>query len=84
MLTSHTARHLRPGVAGLSYAQIASQIGSTEQQVTNSEYGRDRVWMERSDVVLVCTGATTPSQAEFNAIAKVLGINSPVSQGDGA
>ncbi|KAF8511436.1 hypothetical protein JB92DRAFT_3118022 [Gautieria morchelliformis] len=47
---------------GMSYAQIAAQIGSTEQQVSN-----------------ICTGAATPSQAEFNAIAQVLGLTTAPS-----
>ncbi|KAI5122839.1 hypothetical protein M0805_003134 [Coniferiporia weirii] len=44
---------------GLSYAQIASQIGKDEQHVID-----------------VCTGATRPTDAEFDALARVLDIKS--------
>ncbi|KAJ7581588.1 hypothetical protein C8J56DRAFT_957781 [Mycena floridula] len=44
---------------GLSYAQIASQTGETEQKVID-----------------ICTGKTTPTKAQFDALAKVLGITS--------
>ncbi|KIM43754.1 hypothetical protein M413DRAFT_443662 [Hebeloma cylindrosporum] len=42
---------------GLSYAQIASGIGSTEQRVID-----------------VVTGQSKATDAEFNALAQVLGI----------
>ncbi|KAK7692005.1 hypothetical protein QCA50_005410 [Cerrena zonata] len=44
---------------GLSYTQIAQQLGSTEQHVVD-----------------ICTGATIPTTAEFNSLAKVLDITS--------
>ncbi|KDR79218.1 hypothetical protein GALMADRAFT_62971 [Galerina marginata CBS 339.88] len=46
---------------GLSYAQIASGIGKSEQHVID-----------------IVTGKTKPTEAEFNAIASVLGITSSV------
>ncbi|OBZ78381.1 hypothetical protein A0H81_01980 [Grifola frondosa] len=44
---------------GMSYADIASKLGKSEQHVID-----------------VCTGAATPTQDEFNALAAVLGITS--------
>ncbi|OCH90203.1 hypothetical protein OBBRIDRAFT_793519 [Obba rivulosa] len=44
---------------GLSYSQIAQQLGSSEQHVID-----------------VCTGKSTPTQAEFDALARVLDIKS--------
>ncbi|KAF8728522.1 hypothetical protein AX14_006542 [Amanita brunnescens Koide BX004] len=46
---------------GLSYAQIASKIGSTEEHVTD-----------------ICTGKQKPTQSEFEALAVVLEIKSPL------
>ncbi|KIJ16216.1 hypothetical protein PAXINDRAFT_168745 [Paxillus involutus ATCC 200175] len=47
---------------GLSYAQLASQIGLTEHRVQQ-----------------ICNGAVHPSQAEFNSLARVLGLTSAPS-----
>ncbi|KIJ97226.1 hypothetical protein K443DRAFT_681703 [Laccaria amethystina LaAM-08-1] len=47
---------------GISYAQIAASIGSTEQQV-----------------IAICTGTQRPTESEFKAITRALGISDNVS-----
>ncbi|KAJ7253365.1 hypothetical protein B0H12DRAFT_1116867 [Mycena haematopus] len=44
---------------GMSYAAIATEIGTSEQHVID-----------------ICTGTQKPTTAEFNALAKALGISS--------
>ncbi|PFH48816.1 hypothetical protein AMATHDRAFT_64577 [Amanita thiersii Skay4041] len=46
---------------GLSYADIAGKVGSSEQHVID-----------------ICTGSKKPTQAEFDALARALGITTPL------
>ncbi|KAJ3521884.1 hypothetical protein NM688_g8957 [Phlebia brevispora] len=45
---------------GVTYAQVATKIGKSEQHVVD-----------------ICTGAVTPTAAEFNALAAALDIKDP-------
>jgi len=60
---------------GVSYSQLAATIGTTEQHVINCEFHIlvDSHTMSQIDM-LVCTGTTRPTEAEFKALASALDI----------
>jgi hypothetical protein len=62
----------------MSYSQIASQIGKTEQQVIDSKHCQE-VLVYLLIHAVVCTGKVTPTKDEFNSLAKVLDIHDAVS-----
>lgn len=76
-LRSSTVRKIiiAVGPTGLNYAQLASKIGASEQRVTDSQFIRlyHAVGMAYS-LLLVCTGAATPTDAEFKALGVALNI----------
>lgn len=62
---------------GLSYADIAAKIGSTEARVTESESARPRLSDDKClmTATLVCTSNQKPTTEEFEALARALNIS---------
>ena len=64
----------------MSYGEIASALGKSEQHVIDSMLSSSNpvLYEEVDRLVAVCTGASTPTTDEFNALARVLGITQAV------
>ena len=64
----------------MSYGEIASALGKSEQHVIDSMFSPSSpvLYEEVDRLVAVCTGASTPTTDEFNALARVLGITQAV------
>lgn len=67
------------GLLGLSWAQVAAALGQSEQHVLDSNLLLPcRMISSNKYSPVVVNAKTRPTEAEFNSIAKVLGITSSV------
>ena len=65
---------------GMSYGEIASRLGTSEQHVIDGALSFAYLCRPMLIAVgIVCTGAKQPTQAEFEGLARVLDITGPVS-----
>lgn len=64
---------------GLSYSQIAERVRTSEQRIIDSQFCANPLRLPRNLIdLLVCTGAVVPTNAEFQAITVVLGVQDQV------
>ena len=67
-------------ILGLSYADIATKIGQSEQHVIDGKLCRWHAAISPDTFSrLVCTGKVVPTTQEFNALATALDIKDAVS-----
>ena len=64
---------------GLNYSQIAERVRTSEQRIIDSQFCTNPLRLPEMLIdLLVCTGAAIPTNAEFQAITVVLGVQNQV------